>query len=115
MADDQTAAIVDTLSELGLFTDLGQPELERIAQTFEEEWIAEHQRVLRQGFAGAGFYVILDGDVAVRIDGQERARLSRGDFFGELSVLLGDAPVADIVALSRCACSTCRGRRSSPS
>ena len=99
MADDQTAEMVDTISELGLFTDLGRPELERIAHTFEEEWIPDGQRVLRQGFAGTGFYVILEGDVAVRIDGDERARLSRGDFFGEVSVLLGDKPVADIVAV----------------
>ena len=57
------------------------------------------QRILRQGFAGSGFYVILDGDAAVRIDGEERARLGRGEFFGEVSALLGDNPVADVVAL----------------
>jgi CRP-like cAMP-binding protein len=55
--------------------------------------------VLRQGFTGTGFYVILEGDVAIRIDGEERARLGRGDFFGEVSVLLGESPVADVVAL----------------
>jgi CRP-like cAMP-binding protein len=35
----------------------------------------------------------------VRIDGEERAKLGKGDFFGEMSVLLGEPPVADIVAL----------------
>jgi CRP-like cAMP-binding protein len=99
MVADPRAEMVDTLSELALFTDLGRPELERIAHTFEEEWVPQEQRVLRQGFAGTGFYVILAGDVAVRIDGEERARLGRGDFFGDISVLLGDVPVADIVAL----------------
>ena len=38
MAQDATAEMVDTLSELGLFTGLGRPELEKLAHTFEEEW-----------------------------------------------------------------------------
>ena len=32
------------------------------------------------------------------MDGTERARFGPGDFFGEISVLLGVLPVADIVA-----------------
>ncbi|HEY5488227.1 MAG TPA: cyclic nucleotide-binding domain-containing protein, partial [Candidatus Limnocylindrales bacterium] len=31
-----------------------------------------------------------------RIDGEERARLGKGDFFGEMSILLGEPPGADI-------------------
>jgi len=89
----------DQLASLALFADLSRPELESVAHTFDEAWFPEGQRVLRQGFSGTGFYVILDGDVAIRIDGEERARLGRGDFFGEVSVLLGEAPVADVVAL----------------
>jgi CRP-like cAMP-binding protein len=91
--------MIDALAELPLFTGLKRPELETIAHTFVEEWYPAGQRILRQGFSGTGFYVILDGDASVRIDGEERARLSRGEFFGEVSVLLGDAPVADVVAL----------------
>ena len=63
-----------------------------------EESFPPGQRILRQGFTGTGFYVILDGEVAVRIDGEDRARLGKGDFFGEMSILLGEPPVADIVA-----------------
>jgi len=91
--------LVDAVSELGLFAGLRRPELETIAHTFSEEWYPEGQRILRQGFTGTGFYVILDGEVAVRIDGQDRATLARGEFFGDVSVLLGDPPVADVVAL----------------
>jgi CRP-like cAMP-binding protein len=32
------------------------------------------------------------------VDGEERATLSRGDYFGEVSVLLAASPIADIVA-----------------
>jgi CRP-like cAMP-binding protein len=91
--------LVDTLSGLSLFADLSQPQLEQVAHKMAEESYPQNQRILRQGFTGTGFYVILDGEVAVRIDGDERARLGKGDFFGEMSVLLGEPPVADIVAL----------------
>ena len=91
--------IVDILASLALFADLSRPQLEAIAHTMEEEWFGEGQRILRQGFSGSGFYLILDGEAAVRIDGQERSKLARGDFFGEISILLNEAPTADIVAL----------------
>jgi CRP-like cAMP-binding protein len=91
--------LVDTLSGLSLFADLSRPQLEQVAHKMSEESFPEGQRVLRQGFTGTGFYVILDGEVAIRIDCDDVARLAKGDFFGEMSVLLGEPPVADVVAL----------------
>jgi CRP-like cAMP-binding protein len=91
--------LVDTLGGLSLFADLTRPQLEQVAHKMTEESYPAGQRILRQGFTGTGFYVILDGEVAIRIDGEERARLGKGDFFGEMSVLLGEPPVADVVAL----------------
>lgn len=91
--------VVDALAGLSLFADLRRPQLAAVAHTFTEESFPPGQRILRQGFQGTGFYVILDGEVAVRIDGEERAKLGKGDFFGEMSILLGEPPVADIVAV----------------
>jgi len=93
--------IVDTLAGLALFADLTRPQLEAVAHTFEEEWFNEDQRILRQGLAGSAFYVLLEGEVAVKIDGERRSTLGRGDFFGEVSVLLGGPPTADVVATRR--------------
>lgn len=101
---DQERDIVDTLAGLTLFGDLSRPQLEAVAHEFDEEWFAEGQRILRQGFTGTGFYVILEGEAAVRIDGVDRATLGKGDFFGEISILLGEPPVADIVALRPLRC-----------
>jgi CRP-like cAMP-binding protein len=96
--------IVDILSGLALFADLTRPQLQAVSHTFDEEWFTEGQRILRQGFTGSNFYVILDGEAAVRIDGETRATLGRGDFFGEVSVLLGEPPTADVVALRPLRC-----------
>ena len=96
--------IVDILGGLALFADLSRPQLEGVAHTFDEEWYPEGHRILRQGFQGSNFFVILDGEAAVRIDGTDRTKLARGDFFGEVSVLLGEAPTADVVALRPLRC-----------
>jgi CRP-like cAMP-binding protein len=90
--------IVDELAGSVLFSDLGRPQLEEVAHSIEEQWFEEGQRVLRQGFTGSGLYFIVDGEVSVVVDGVERARLGRGEYFGEVSVLLGEPPVADVVA-----------------
>jgi CRP-like cAMP-binding protein len=90
--------VVDILGSLALFADLGRAQLEGVAHTFEEETFSEGMRIIRQGFQGSNFYVILDGAAAVRVDGSDLATLGRGDFFGEVTALLGDEPTADVVA-----------------
>jgi len=90
--------IGDTLAVLAIFADLSRPELERVAHTLEERYFAENERVLREGLSGSAFYIILEGEAAVIAGGQRVNTLGRGDFFGEISVLLGEAPVADVVA-----------------
>ena len=103
--------LVDEIASFGLFADLATPQLTEIAHTFEETAFAEGERVLRQGLAGSGFYVILDGEAAVLVDGNERARLARGDFFGEVSILLGEPPIADVVATRPLRCLVLAGPR----
>jgi CRP-like cAMP-binding protein len=90
--------LADVLASLTLFADSSAAELEAIGHLVEERRFADGERVLRQGLSGSGFYIILDGEAAIRLDGKDYGALGRGDFFGEISALLGDPPVADIVA-----------------
>jgi CRP/FNR family transcriptional regulator, cyclic AMP receptor protein len=99
-----TTTFVDALARLSLFADLSHPQLEALAQSFSEAVFAEGQRVVRQDVTGGGFYVILDGEAKVVIDGQERARMTRGDFFGEISILTDEPPTADVIATSLLRC-----------
>lgn len=96
--------VVDAIAGFTLFADLSGPQLQAVSHRFEEAFFPANERVLRQGLTGSGFYVILDGEASVVVDGQERATLTRGDFFGEMSILLGEPPVADIVALRPLRC-----------
>jgi CRP/FNR family cyclic AMP-dependent transcriptional regulator len=95
---------VDLISSLSLFADLGGPQLEAISHIFEEATFAPGQRILRQGITGSNFYVVVDGEASVKIDGEERANVGRGDFFGEMSLLLGSAPTADVTARTPLRC-----------
>jgi CRP-like cAMP-binding protein len=102
--------LVDALSGMALFADLSTPQLADIAGRFEETFFPEQAMVLRQGLSGSGFYVILEGEAAVVIDGAQRAILGRGEYFGEVSVLLEEPPVADIVATRPLRCLVLAGR-----
>lgn len=96
--------IVDAIAGMAMFADLTTPQLQGVAGRFEEAFFSEGQRILRQGISGSAFHVILDGEAGVVIDGVQRSTITRGEFFGEISILLGEAPVADIVALRPLRC-----------
>ena len=96
--------IAESLGQLALFADLTPPQLEAVAHSHDEDVFAEGERVLRRGLSGGNFYVILEGEASVEIDGRERQRLGRGEFFGEISALTGDTPSADVVAATVLRC-----------
>lgn len=96
--------VVDILSGFALFADLTTPELENIVLTFGEVYFAEGERVVRQGLTATGFYVIVEGGATISVGGKERGNLRPGDFFGEISCLLGEPPTADIIAKEALRC-----------
>ncbi len=97
-------AVADELAGLALFGDLNAAQLEGVEHIFEEQWFPEGTRILRQGLTGSGFYVLLEGEAAVRADDRDISTLGRGDFFGDISALLGVPPTADVVALRPVRC-----------
>ena len=103
------AQLADTLSGISLFADVGAPELASIAHIVEERRFADGERILRQGISGSAFHLILEGTATIRVDGKDYGTLERGDFFGEISVLLDEPPVADIVAGRNLRCAVIAG------
>lgn len=85
------------LGRLGIFADLTDAELRDLAAELDEESFPEGDRVLRQGEAGAGLFIVVDGEVGVIVDDEQRAILTTGSFFGEVSVLLAEPSTADII------------------
>jgi CRP-like cAMP-binding protein len=104
-------SVAESLGQLALFADLTPTQLEAIAHSHEEDVFAAGERVLRRGLSGGNFYVILEGEAAVEIDGEARHQLARGDFFGEISALTGEAPTADVVAVTMLRCLVIPGQQ----
>lgn len=96
--------LADAIAGFALFADLSTPQRQQVVDVLTEQWFADGEKVLRQGLSGSGLYIILDGTAAIRIDGTDRSTLRAGDFFGEISVLLGEPPTADIVAVGALRC-----------
>jgi CRP-like cAMP-binding protein len=83
MSDSKT----DLLSRVPLFSQLSKRELEFVASRADEVEAPKGQTLTTQGSLGDSFYVLLDGEAEVEIDGEPRRTLMTGDFFGEISML----------------------------
>ncbi len=92
------------LGRLGIFADLTEPELRDLAAELTEQSFPEGCWVLRQGQPGDGLFIVVDGEAGVIVDDEERATLTTGSFFGEVSVLLGEPATADIIARRPLSC-----------
>jgi CRP-like cAMP-binding protein len=99
-----TADRLASLSRLAPFADLDPAELEALAQMVEEQSYAEGEWIVRRGQEDVGLHVIVEGEIGVVIEGTELAILPQGSFFGEISALLAEPAVADVVARSPVHC-----------
>jgi CRP-like cAMP-binding protein len=98
-------ALVDSVSRLALFRDLGQSELELLLPDLDEVSFGEGSWVVRRGQMDPGLFIIVDGEVSVVLEGEELAALTAGSFFGEISALLPEEPVvADVIARTPLRC-----------
>ncbi len=77
----------ETIAKVPLFSDLDHRDLRRLADAFKERRYSAGQTVAREGDTGAGFFVIGEGTASVTVEGQPRASLGPGDYFGEIALI----------------------------
>ena len=81
-------ATADELRGVPLFSGLSERQLRRLGRNFKERSFRPGVEIVRQGhMSGVDFFVIVDGSVAVTVDGKEVALLGPGDHFGELALI----------------------------
>ncbi len=102
MASD--VALLASISRLGLFADLAEDELELLLPRMREVTFDEGEWVVRRGQQNIGLHVIVDGEAGVVFNDEELAVLPKGSFFGEISALLHEETVADVVARAPLRC-----------
>jgi CRP-like cAMP-binding protein len=89
---------VETLRRVPLFEELGAAELESIADSMNEANVPVGGIVTAEGGPGDGFFVIASGEAEVTIDGEARATMTAGNYFGEIALLLGSSRTATVTA-----------------
>lgn len=77
----------EALKHVPLFARCSEPELRFITSRTDELSVEAGRPLTAQGKPADTFYVLLDGEATVEIDGRTRRRLRAGDFFGEISML----------------------------
>jgi CRP/FNR family cyclic AMP-dependent transcriptional regulator len=94
------------LAEAPLFSNLSKRQLRSLAEVTGVRGYDEGAEIVKEGSGGFSFFVILDGKAKVVKGGRTVARLSRGEFFGEISVLDGGPRTASVVAEQPLRCLT---------
>ena len=89
---------VDALSRVPLFANSPRKELEFLASRTDEVDVEAGRTLIRQGTPSDTFYVVLDGEAEVEVDGKARPPLTAGSFFGEISMLDRGPATATVVA-----------------
>lgn len=90
--------LVDLLAEVALFSRCGKGDLKAVARHAELARLGDGTELTRQGEPGDAFFVVLEGEAAVHVDGHEAGRVGPGDHFGELALLDGAPRSATVVA-----------------
>lgn len=94
----------DELRAIPLFDGLSEAGLERLATSSAELDCDPGQVLVLPGDAGSGMYVVLDGTVSVEMRGGFHAELGRGNFFGEIALLVPSSRVARVRAATSVRC-----------
>jgi CRP-like cAMP-binding protein len=94
----------EALGRLALFADFEPEDFANLLEIAREVEYPEGERVVARGDMKAGLFVIVEGEVSVVYEDEELAVLPRGSFFGEISILLEEPIVADIIARSPLRC-----------
>ena len=88
------------LAKVPLFSDCSKRELQLISRAAKEVHRKAGTVLAKEGDAGVGLFLILDGTAEVTIGGRRRTTLGPGDFFGEVALLDGGPRTATVTATS---------------
>ena len=88
------------IAGVDLFSQLSDEQRHSIAAATTTRMFGNGEAIVRQGAPGRSMFIVCAGEVAVRLEPEHRevARIPRGGYFGEMSVLTGEPRSAHVVA-----------------
>jgi len=99
----------EALRESPFFSVLNEEQLKTIVETARLCEFDPGETLVHEGETATSFYVILEGQVEVRRENRTLAKLGRGQFFGETTLLADHTRSADVVAAHMTRCLTLSG------
>jgi cAMP-dependent protein kinase regulator len=79
---------IDDLRRVRFLAPLKKRDLKRIAESMKVRTAAPGDELTTQGSGGIAFFLLLDGEAVVHVDGRERRTLAAGEHFGEIALVL---------------------------
>jgi CRP/FNR family transcriptional regulator, cyclic AMP receptor protein len=104
ISESDVKTSIPLLEQVPIFSSMKKDQLKRIAQSSTIRSFEPGEMITKQGDQGVAFYLVLEGQVEVRRSKKSLAKLGRGQFFGELSVIDNEPRTADVVAVEKSKC-----------
>ena len=101
MAGPDAASFLKSVPFFGSFDD---KKLRTMASAGKELSYKAGDKIVEEGAMGVGFYLILDGNTEVRKGGKALAKLGKGQFFGEMSLIDAAPSSPDVFAMAPTTC-----------
>jgi len=83
---------LDALQNVPFLSHVQRKDLDGLAQTMAEREVPPGKEIVTQGSGGVAFFLILEGQATVVVDGEDRRTLGPGDHFGEIALIVPDIP-----------------------
>jgi len=98
--------VPSALKAVPFFSGLDNKQLKTVAESGKELTYNSGDTIVEEGTMGVGFYMVIEGKVEVRKGTKTLAKLSKGQFFGEMSLIDEEPRSADVVAIAPTTCFT---------
>merc|ERR1719359_298572 len=102
--DSQIRTCVKYLEKVDIFSSLKDEEKATIAKALQDMNFQQGESILTQGEKGESFYILIDGEVEVIVNGKQVAKLkgtsSKAEIFGERAILNHEPRAATIKVVS---------------
>jgi CRP/FNR family cyclic AMP-dependent transcriptional regulator len=93
-----------SLDHIERFSKLSDEEVAKIARVGTYVTVPADWALMGEGTSADKAYLLISGEVSVRQNGEEIAKLGAGDVFGEMGIVAHKLRNATVVSLSRLEC-----------
>ncbi len=102
LTEADLAQVKNALKLHFIFSQLPDAEIERFLKEAVPCKADQRVYIFKQGDPSGAYYILLDGECSIEINGEERKVLSFGETFGDLGIIYNAPRSASILALTEC-------------